>query len=429
MIGILGLLILIICLFSRMPIAFLMSLIGYFGFAYIVSWESAGYTVAKDIYGIFSSYSLSVVPLFILMGQITYYTGISRRLFDTAYKFAGHLPGGLAMATIGACAGFAAICGSTNASAATMATIAVPEMKRYKYDMSMATGIVAAGGSLGVLIPPSVVFIIYGIATEQSIGKLFVAGIIPGILLSTMFICTIYIWAKLYPNAAPKGPKVSLKEKIFSLRGVLETLVLFIIVMGGLFIGLFTPSEAGGIGAGGAIFIGIVLKRLTFKHFIKALVESTRISCMVLFIIAGATIFSRFLAATDLPFTIAEFTSNLPFPNFIIMGCIIFIYLIGGCFVEILALILLTIPIFYPVIINMGYNPIWFGVIIVLVGQMGVITPPVGINVYVVNGIVKDVSLYEIFKGATPFLIGLILCALILIPFPQLALFLVELMG
>ena len=429
-IGIIGLLVLIVFLFSSMPIAFLMSIIGFLGFGYVVSWESAGYTVAKDIYGIFGSYSLSVVPLFILMGQITYYTGISRRLFDTAYKFLGQLPGGLAMATVGACAGFAAVCGSTNAAAATMATVAVPEMKRRKYDMSMATGVVAAGGSLGVLIPPSVVFIVYGIATEQSIGKLFVAGIIPGIMLSAMFVVTVYIWAKLYPASAPKGPKVSFKEKIASLRGVLATLVLFIIVMGGLFVGLFTPSEAGGIGAGGAILIGIVLKRLKFKDFIKALADSTRISCMVLFIIAGATIFGRFLAATDLPFAVAEFASSLPLPPYILMACIILIYLIGGCFVEILALILLTIPIFYPVIIGMGYDPIWFGVVIVLVGQMGVITPPVGINVFVVKGIVKDdVSLYTIFKGAVPFLIPLIVCVLILIPFPELALFILKFMG
>ncbi|MFH1935077.1 MAG: TRAP transporter large permease [Pseudomonadota bacterium] len=423
-IGLIGLVILIIVLFSRMPVGFVMALIGVLGFSYVVSWEAGLRIMAKDFFGIFGSYSLTVVPLFILMGQVTFHAGISSRLFDTAYKFVGHLPGGLAMATIGACAGFAAVCGSTNAAAATMATVAMPEMKRYKYGEVLSTGTVAAGGSLGILIPPSVIFIIYGILTEQSIGKLFVAGVVPGILLSALFGLTIYIWVRLRPEIAPRGPKTTFKEKLISLSGVGETLILFILVMGGLFIGFFTPTEAGAIGAGGAVVLGFIRRRLTWKGFMQALFESTRISCMVLVIVAGATVFGHFLAITRIPYALATWVSELALPNFGIMAFIILVYLVGGCFIDALALILLTIPIFYPVVTNMGYDPIWFGVIIVLVTQMGVITPPVGVNVYVVHGVVKDVPLESIFKGAFPFLVALILCALILIPFPQIALFL-----
>lgn len=423
-IGLIGLAILIIVLFSRMPVGFVMALIGVLGFSYVVSWEAGLRIMAKDFFGIFGSYSLTVVPLFILMGQVTFHAGISSRLFDTAYKFVGHLPGGLAMATVAACAGFAAVCGSTNAAAATMATVAMPEMKRYKYGDVLSTGTVAAGGSLGILIPPSVIFIIYGILTEQSIGKLFVAGVVPGIFLSALFGLTIYIWVRLRPEIAPRGPKTTFKEKLISLGGVGETLILFILVMGGLFIGFFTPTEAGAIGAGGAIVLGFIRRRLTWKGFMQALFESTRISCMVLVIVAGATVFGHFLAITRIPYALATWVSELALPNFGIMAFIILVYLVGGCFIDALALILLTIPIFYPVVTNMGYDPIWFGVIIVLVTQMGVITPPVGVNVYVVHGVVKDVPLESIFKGAFPFLIALILCALILIPFPQIALFL-----
>jgi len=427
-VGLIGLVVLIVFLFSRMPVGFVMALLGLVGFSYVVSWEGGLRMLAKDIFGIFGSYSLTVVPLFILMGQVTFHAGISRRLFDTAYKFVGHLPGGLAMATIGACAGFAAICGSTNASAATMATVALPEMRRYKYEMILGTGTVAAGGSLGILIPPSVIFIVYGILTEQSIGKLFVAGVLPGILLSVLFAITIYIWVKVRPKVAPRGPKASFKEKVFSITGVGETLTLFVLVMGGLFVGFFTPTEAGAIGAGGAVVLGFVRRRLSWRGFVQAVVESTRISCMVLVIVAGATMFGHFLAVTRIPYIVAEWVGGLPVPNYAIMAFIIFIYLAGGCFIDALALILLTIPIFYPVVTNMGYSPIWFGVIIVLVTQMGVITPPVGVNVYVVSGVVKDVPLETIFKGALPFLIALVLCALVLIPFPQIALVLPNLM-
>lgn len=426
--GLIGLAALVLLIFSRIPVGFIMAIIGFLGFGYLVSFDAAMNLVAKDIFSVFGSYSLTVIPLFVLMGQLSYHAGISSRLFDMAYKFMGHWPGGLAIAAIGACAGFAAICGSTNATAATMAAVTLPEMKKYNYKAGLATGVVAAGGSLGILIPPSVIFIIYGIMTEQSIGKLFMAGILPGILLTILFIITITIWVYLKPELAPRGPKTTFKEKIMSLSGLIETLILFILVMGGLFIGFFTPTEAGGIGAFGTLLLAIIRRNLSWQGFAMSLSETTRISCMILVIVAGATIFGHFLAVTRIPFDISNWISGFNAPPFVIMGLIIFIYLIGGCFLDALALITLTVPIFYPVVTLIGYNPIWFGVIIVLITQIGVITPPVGINVYVVSGVARDVPLQVIFKGVLPFLIALIVGMFFLIPFPQIALFLPNLM-
>ena len=421
--GIIGLVVLIIMLFSRMPVGFVMALLGFLGFSYIVNFSAALNLVAKDVYTTFSSYSLTVIPLFVLMGQIAFHAGISKKLYDSAYKFLGHMPGGLAMATVGACAGFAAICGSTNATAATMATVALPEMKRYNYQDILSTGVVSAGGSLGILIPPSVIFIVYGIMVEESIGKLFAAGILPGILLAFLFMVTIALWTKINPKLGPKGPPVSFREKILSLSGLVETLILFVLVMGGLFVGFFTPTEAGAIGAGGSILLALIRRQLTWKGFVQSLFETTRISCMVMVIVAGATIFGHFLAVTRIPFDLARWTASLPLPPYAIIGFIVLVYLIGGCFIDALALIMLTVPIFYPVVKQLGYNPIWFGVIIVLVTQMGVISPPVGVNVYVVNGVAKDVPLEVIFKGALPFLATLVVGTAILIAFPQISLF------
>jgi len=385
--------------------------------------------MVKDVFSVFGSYSLTVIPLFVLMGQLAYHSGISTRLFDSAYRFIGHWPGGLAIATVGACAAFAAICGSTNATAATMGAATLPEMKRYNYKAELATGVVAAGGSLGILIPPSVIFIVYGILTEQSIGRLFMAGLLPGLVLAGLFILTIILWTRARPELGPSGSNFSLREKLASLSGLVETLLLFILIMGGLFIGVFTPTEAGAIGAFGTLVLALVGRNLTMRGFITALFETTRISCMILVIVAGATIFGHFLAVTRIPFDIAQGVSEIQLPRWAIMLLIIGVYLIGGCVIDSLALIMLTIPIFYPVVLFLGYDPIWFGVIIVLVTQIGVITPPVGINVYVVSGVARDVPLDVIFKGVLPFLAALIIGTLLLIPFPQIALFLPSLMG
>jgi len=427
--GLVGIAALFILIFLRIPVGFVMAAVGFLGFGYIVSFDASMNMIAKDLFSVFGSYSLTVIPLFVLMGQLAYHSGISKRLFNAAYKFIGHWPGGLAIATVGACAAFAAICGSTNATAATMGAATLPEMKRYNYKPELATGVVAAGGSLGILIPPSVIFIVYGILTEQSIGRLFMAGLLPGLILVLLFILAIVIWTRMRPELGPKGPKVPLREKLASLSGLIETLLLFVLIMGGLFWGFFTPTEAGAIGAFGTLLLGLAGRNLTMKGFIASLAETTRISCMILVIVAGATIFGHFLAVSRIPFDIARGVSEIQLPRYAVMLIIIMVYLVGGCVIDSLALIMLTIPIFYPVVLFLGYDPIWFGVIIVLVTQIGVITPPVGVNVYVVSSVARDVPLEVIFKGVLPFLAALIIGTLLLIPFPQIALFLPGLMG
>jgi len=428
LIGIIGFIILLILIFSQMPVGFAMAIVGFCGFAFIVSWDAAMSLMVRDFFEVFSSYNLTVIPLFVLMGQIAYHAGISSRLFHVAYRFIGHWPGGMAIATIGACAGFSAICGSTNATAATMTAVTLPEMRKYNYDDGLAAGVIAAGGSLGILVPPSVIFIIYGIMTEQSIGKLFMAGVLPGILLTFLFIVSIIITTQLNPKLAPRGPKTGWKDKLNSLSGLVETLILFVMVMGGLFIGFFTPTEAGGMGAFGALLIALIRQNIRFSGMVQALFETTRISCMIMIIVAGATIFGHFLAITRIPYDIAGWVAGFQMPPYCIMGIIILVFLLGGCFIDSLALIMLTVPIFYPVVQSLGYDPMWFGVMIVLVTQIGVITPPVGINVYVVSGVAKDIPLQVIFKGVIPLLIALLLCTLLMIPFPQIALFLPQMM-
>lgn len=428
-IGIIGAVFMLILLGLSMPVAFSMAIIGFAGFAFIVSPDAAASIITIDLYETFSSYSLTVIPLFVLMGQISFHSGISSRLFDAAYHWLGHLPGGLAMSTIGACTGFGAICGSGPATAATMASVALPEMKRYNYDMELGCGAVAAGGSLGMLIPPSVVFIVYAILTEQSVGKLFIAGIVPGVLIAFLFCLTIYIKCKKDPTLGPAAKPFTTIQKLISLAGVIETLTLFTAVIGGMFMGFFTPTEAASIGAAGSIIIAACRGKLSIKMLAKSLRETARTSCMVMIIVTGAVIFGHFLAVTRIPFELATNLAQLPLPGWIIMATIIFFYLVVGCFIDALALILLTIPIFDPVVRELGYNPIWFGVIIVIVTQMGVISPPVGVNVYVVSGIEREVPLQKIFRGALPFLISLIIAAALLIIFPKLCLFLPELIG
>lgn len=423
-IGLAGCLLLLVLLLSSMPVAIAMMLAGTVGFAAAVSPAAAMSMLTAEVYDTFTSYSLTVIPLFVLMGQVAFHTGISRRLFHTAYQWMGHWPGGMAISTVGACTAFGAICGSGPATAATMASVVLPEMKRYGYDMKLAAGTVAAGGTLGMMIPPSVVFIVYAILTEQSIGQLFIAGIGPGILIAVLFCLTILMLCRKHPQLGPAGPRMPLKEKLRSLAGVSETLILFFAVIGGMFAGLFTPTEAAAIGAAGAIVIALFRKKLTLRMLSRSLQETVRTSCMVMFIVTGAVIFGRFLAITRIPYELASFLASLPLPAWVIMGFIILFYLAAGCFVDALGLVMLTIPIFYPVVLDLGFDPIWFGVIIVAVTQMGVITPPVGVNVYVVGGIERDIPLQMIFEGALPFLWALIVSVILLILFPQIALFL-----
>ena len=425
-IGIVGCVLLFVLLAASVPVAFAMAIIGFAGFALVVSPEAAMSMITLDLYDTFSSYSLTVIPLFVLMGQVAFHAGISRRLFNAAYHWLGGMPGGLAMSTVGACTAFGAICGSGPATAATMASVALPEMKRYKYSMELGCGAVAAGGSLGMLIPPSVVFIVYAIMTEQSVGKLFIAGIMPGILIALLFCLVIYLNCKRRPHLGPAAQRFTWGAKFASLTGVIETLVLFVVVIGGMFQGFFTPTEAAAIGAAGTLIIALVKRQLRWKTLVRSLQETVRTSCMVMIIVTGAVIFGHFLAVTQIPVKLASTLANLPLPGWSVMGLVILFYLLAGCFVDALGLILLTIPIFYPVVMQLGYDPIWFGVIIVVVTQMGVISPPVGVCVYVVSGIERDIPLQTIFRGALPFLLALIIAAVLLIAFPQICLFLPE---
>jgi C4-dicarboxylate transporter, DctM subunit len=422
--GLVGIGCLLLLLAASMPVAFSMALVGFFGFALVVSPQAAVSMITTDLFDTLSSYSLTVIPLFVLMGQVAMHAGISRKLFNAAYHWLGPLPGGLAMATVGACAGFGAICGSSPATAATMASVALPEMRRFNYSMELSTGTIASAGGLGILIPPSVVFICYAIMTEQSIGKLFIAGIIPGILVALLFCMTIWILCRIRPELGPTAPKTTMKAKFKSLLGISETVLLFILVMGGMFAGFFTPTEAAAVGAAGSLLIALIGGTLSWKVLVQSLHETARTSCMVLIIIAGAVMFGHFLAVTRIPYELAAWLSSLTLPAWVIMAIIIFFYLIAGCFIDALALVMLTIPIFYPVVTGLGFDAIWFGVIIVIVTMMGVISPPVGVNVYVVAGIARDVPMQTVFKGSLPFLLALVIASVILVAFPALSLWL-----
>jgi len=415
-------------MFLGMPIAFTMALTGFVGFTYLTSLSGSLFLLSNGFYFQFTSYTMLVVPLFVLMGEVAFHAGISKRLYDTAYAWLGYIPGGLAMATIGACAGFAAICGSSAATAATMGTVALPEMKKSNYDQAFATGTVAAGGTLGILIPPSIVLIVYGIQTELSIGKLFIAGILPGLVLSAIFMVCILVMCLARPALGPAGPKTTLKQKIKSLSGTIEMLTLFFLVIGGLMVGWFTPTEAAGIGAAGAIFIGVVTRSLNWQGFKKALLGTTRTSAMVLLIIACAMIFSRFLTVSRLPQALAQWVGGLHASPYIVLTCVMIIYILGGCFMDALSFMIITINIFYPMIIAAGFDPIWFGVVMVVLLETGAITPPVGINVYVIKGIATEVELYTIFRGIVPYLMMMFLFLVILTIFPNLALILPKLM-
>ncbi|MCD6364090.1 MAG: TRAP transporter large permease [Synergistetes bacterium] len=422
--GTIAVIFLLLLFFLKVPVAVAMALVGFIGFSAFVSLHAAMKLLVVDFASAFNSYTLAVIPLFVLMGQIAYSSGMSKRLYDTSNALLGHLPGGLAIATIWASAGFAAICGSTNASTATMAMVALPEMKRYGYDESLAAGSVAAGGSLGIMIPPSVIFVIYGILTQQSIGKLFIAGIIPGLILTSLFSIAIYIWMKIEPRIAPRNPKKAWKERLKALLSISEVLLIFISVVGGLLGGIFTPVEAGAVGTGLITITSLLRGTISWEGIKRALSESVRISCMIIFVVAGASVFGHFLAITKIPQSLQSWLMSLENHPMLAMMLIVAIYVVGGCFVDALALILLTVPIFYPVILSLGYDPIWFGVLIVLLTQIGVITPPVGINAYVIKGIFPEIPIERIFKGITPFFVSLILAVFLLILFPRIALIL-----
>ncbi len=427
-IGLLSIVFVFIFLFLRMPVAYVMLVVGMTGYAYMTSTKSMLSIASQTMYNQFASYSLIVVPLFVWMGYIAYYSGLSSRIYDATYKVLGGMRAGLALATIGACTAFGAICGSTTATAATMSAVALPEFKKYEYDRSFSTATIAAAAILGVMIPPSVIFILYGIATGESINRLFAAGILPGFLLMGLFMLVTYFKTLANPALAPAGPTVLWKDKLLAIfGGGVEVIIIFIAVMGGLFAGYFTPTEAGGIGAFATLVVAVVKRQLSWRGFLNSLNDSVRISAMIMFLVAAAAVYGRFLAVTGLPGGLAAWAVELPLPPTAILVIILIIYLILGCFIDALALILLTVPIFYPVAMRLGFDPIWFGVIIVLALGMGVITPPVGANVYVVAGVDRETPVMTIFKGIWPFLLAIFACMAIITIFPQIALFLPDL--
>ncbi len=425
-IGLVGIIIFFFLIAIKVPIAYAMALVGFAGFASLTSVSAALSLVSTDLFSTFSRYSLSVIPMFIWMGFLAFHAGIGARLYDLAYKLVGHLPGGLAIATQATCALFGAVCGSNTATAATIGAIALPEMKKYNYSPSLSTASVAAGGALGVLIPPSVIFIVYAISAEESVGRLFLAGIIPGFMLMSFYMLAIYIIARRDSTLGPAGPKASWKERFRALGGgLLEVMIVFAISLGGLFAGWFMPTEAGAVGVAG-VFLVTAAKGGINLHIIKrSLSDTTRTTAMIMLLVAAAVIFGRFIAISRIPFALADWAAALDLPAFAVIALILLIYLILGCFIDALALILLTIPIFLPVAVTvLGYDPIWFGVIIVMVVAMGVIPPPVGMNVYIVKGVAGNVPLEVIFRGVWPFLIAIIAALALLITFPQLAIYL-----
>jgi len=394
------------------------------GNAYLLSVPAATHLLSTNVWEQFSSYGLSVIPLFVLMGQFAYRAGVTERLYDAAYKWVGRLPGGLAGTTIAACAGFSAICGSNSATTATMGTIALPEMRRYRYDPALSTGAIAVGGTLGVVIPPSVVLIVIAVQTEQSLLRLFLAGIVPGLILTLFFMLTILALCLRNPKLGPLGPVTSLKERFASLSGVIETLILFVLVIGGLYLGWFTPTEAGAAGAFGALVIGLVRRRLSLKGIVQSIIESVRISAMVVLLITGAVLFGRFLTISRLPFELADWAASLQVPPGLILLVVILIYLVGGALMDALGFLVVTIPIFYPLAAALGYDPIWYTLVLTIVTTMGAVTPPVGVNVFIVHGLAPDIPLHTIFRGVGYFMLAYFLCLALMWVFPGTVLYL-----
>jgi tripartite ATP-independent transporter DctM subunit len=430
LVGILGVCLLFFFLLLGIPIAFSLMLVGFLGTTYLTSINAALPMVARTVYESVSQYSYTIIPLFIVMGSYAEISGISSDLYGTFDKWLRRLPGGLGMATIASIAGFSAISGSSIASSAAFGKIAYPEMRRFNYSPRLAAGTVAAGATIDFLIPPSLGFVIFGMLTEQSIGRLLISGIIPGLMLAGAFIGILYVWVKFNPNSALSRPEgVSWKEKISALKGIWETVVIFLLVIGGIYTGLFTPTEAAGVGATLIFLMAIWKRKLTSKILLGSLFEAVRISVMVLFLVAGANVFSYFLALSTIPINVSTWISSLTVSKYVILIFIVLIYLLLGCFLDAISMMILTLPVIFPVVLNLGFDPIWFGVICILMMGAGLITPPVGLCVFTVASIAKDAPLEEVFKGALPFLIAILFVTFLITLYPQIALFLPGLMG
>jgi C4-dicarboxylate transporter DctM subunit len=422
-IGVIALLMLLGLFLTGLELAFAMGVIGVIGFAWIVDWKAAMGLMANDFFDALASYGLTVIPLFVLMGQIAFNAGIAKRLFDCAHKFLGHIPGGLAIATVAGATAFKAICGSVAATSATFASVAVPEMTKYGYSKKLSTGIVAIVGTLGVLIPPSVVLIVFGIVTQQSIGKLFLAGIAPGLLIAFFFVVIIFGWCRINPELGPKCEKFSWPERWKTLPEVIWPIVIFFIIITGLMKGIFTPTEAGSIGAFTVLLLCLFKRNINFKGYVKSVQESLRTACMVLLLIATSNILGHFIAVTNIPNQLGEWILGLQVPAALIMVLVFFVYLIGGSFIDDLAFMILATPIFFPIMAKLGYDPLLIGILVALTVCIGSVIPPVAICVFVVRNITK-VPMGVIYSGVYPFLISLVLVVVLAFLFPQIILFL-----
>jgi tripartite ATP-independent transporter DctM subunit len=428
-IGLIGMIVLFVFLFLGLPIGFGMAFTGFLGM--IVVYGGVGPSLAMigiSSYDTSANYMLTVVPLFILMGEYAYQAGISRDLFDTANKWLGRLPGGLAMSSVAGCAGFAAVCGDSLATAVTMGTVALPEMKKHGYSPRLATGSLAAGGTLGILIPPSVGFIFYAIVTEESIGKLFIAGILPGILLTAIFIAIIYGMAKVNPEIAPRGDKFTWGDKLKSLKGVIGMLLLFVLILGGILGGIFSPVEGGAIGSIGALLYALIRRRMTWQLLGVALRDSVGITTRLLMILIGVGMLGYFLAATQLPFALADFVTGWQVNRYLVFTAVIVLFLLLGCLINVIPMIMLVLPTIFPTIVALGFDPIWFGVVTVMTMEVGQITPPIGVNVFAITGVAEGVPMHEVFRGIFPFFLGMLLCIFLLTLLPQIVLFLPNLL-
>jgi C4-dicarboxylate transporter, DctM subunit len=421
--GWVGLIVLFGILVLGIPIGIAMGIIGFIGFGLVTGWQGALTQLGISPYSNVASYTLTVIPLFVLMGELAFHSGLIRGAYFAAHKFIGHFPGGLAMATVFGCAAFSAICGSSIATATTMTSVAYPEMKRFKYDDRLSLGSIAAAGTLGILIPPSNAMVIYAIFAEVSIGKLFMGGIIPGIILTMFFMLSIILWTKIDRNVASSSPNAPWAEKLKSLMGIWPVLILAAIVLGGIWLGVFSATEAAGIGAFGALVIGLATRTLHLSKIYLSLYATIKTSAMIFVILIGAMIFNYFIVITGVPIQLADFVQGLAIPSVGILVTILIVYLILGCLMDTMAMTVLTLPIFLPILSNLGYDIVWFGIIFVVMCEFALITPPIGLNVFVVSGMVRDVPMSTIFKGLTPFLLSLIILIIILIAFPQIALF------
>jgi tripartite ATP-independent transporter DctM subunit len=408
----------------RVPVGMAMGLVGVSGFAFLAGGGPALKIVGHTSMRTVTDWNFAVVPLFLLMGSFATTSGMSRELFRAANAFLGHLRGGLGIATIAACGGFAAICGSSVATAATFSRVAYPEMRRFGYSQSFSTGVIAAGGTLGIMIPPSTVFAIYGLITEQDIGKLFVAGIVPGVLAILMYMITISVIGHVQPSYLPAGPRSAWTERIAALRDIWATVLLFVFVVGGIYLGFFTPTEAAGMGAGGAFLIGIARRRLDREDIRRSLLEATRTTAAIFTVLIGAILFGYFLTITQTPQKVTAFLTSLGLGRYGVLALIMLMYLVLGCLMDALAMIILTVPIIFPVVKQLGFDPIWFGVIIVMTVELGLIHPPVGMNIFVIKSVVQDAKISTIFYGVLPFILTDIVRLIILIAFPVLALWL-----